>query len=94
MMRDITAYNADKLEQTAEQIETMIGVTRETSTLNQQSVNHYTEWIPKYDEFQDPQSAMRAAEVAMRLQESAGFLRLAVEQMRSSLTIIREGEMR
>ena len=61
---------------------------------NQQSVDHYTQWEPKYDEFEDRESAMRSAEIAMRLEQSADDLNAAANQMDQALKIAVEGEMR
>jgi len=61
---------------------------------NQESVDHYTQWEPKYDEFEDRESAMRSAEIAMRLEQAADDLQAAANQMEQSLKIAVEGEMR
>lgn len=61
---------------------------------NQKAVDHYTQWEPKYDEFEDRESAMRSAEIAMRLEQAADDLNAAANQMDRSLKIAVEGEMR
>ena len=61
---------------------------------NQESVDHYTQWEPKYDEFDDRESAIRSAEIAMRLEQAADDLQAAANQMEQSLKIAVEGEMR
>ena len=61
---------------------------------NQTAVDHYTQWEPKYDEFEDRESAMRSAEIAMRLEQAADDLQAAANQMDQALKIAVEGEMR
>ena len=61
---------------------------------NQQSVDYYTQWEPKYDEFEDRESAIRSAEIAMRLEQAADDLQAATHQMDQALKIAVEGEMR
>ena len=94
MSRDTIQANAYRIRT----IRTRMIAIRKTITniaqANQQSVDHYTQWEPKYDEFQDRESAIRSAEIAMRLEQAADDLQAAAHQMDRALKIAVEGEMR
>ena len=87
MSREVIQANADKIR----------AIRRSMNKIakdNQQSVDHYTRWEPKYDEFEDRESAMRSAEIAMRLEQAADDLQAAAHQMDQALKIAEEGGIR
>lgn len=94
MSRSIIRVNADRLRAIRASMLALRDTMDNISQANQQSVDHYTQWKPKYDEFQDRESAMRSAEIAMRLEQAADDLNAAANQMDQSLKIAIEGEMR
>ena len=94
MSRSIIRANADRLRAIKTSIIDLRDAIANVAQANQESVDHYTQWDPKYDEFEDRESAMRSAEIAMRLEQAADDLQAAANQMDRSLKIAIEGEMR
>lgn len=94
MSRSIIRVNADRLRAIRASMLALRDTMDSVAKANQQSVDHYTQWEPKYDEFEDRESAMRSAEIAMRLEQAADDLNAAANQMDQSLKIAMEGEMR
>ena len=94
MSRSAIRVNADRLRAIKASMLALRDTMENVAQANQESVDHYTQWEPKYDEFQDRESAMRSAEIAMRLEQAADDLQAAANQMEQSLKIAVEGEMR
>ena len=94
MSRNLIRANADRLRAIKTSIIDLRDAIANVTQANQESVDHYTQWEPKYDEFEDRESAMRSAEIAMRLEQAADDLQAAANQMDRSLKIAVEGEMR
>ena len=94
MSRNFIRDNAARLRYIREQLIRLRETINDIAESNQTSVDHYTEWEPKYDEFEDRESAMRSAEIAMRLEQAADDLQAAANQMSRSLKIAIQGEMR
>lgn len=94
MSRSFIRNNAARLRNIKEQIIRLRETLNDTAERNQTSVDHYTEWEPKYDEFEDRESAIRSAEIAMRLEQAADDINASIHQMEQSLKIATEGEMR
>ena len=94
MSRNAIRVNADRLRAIRTSMLALRDTMENVAQANQESVDHYTQWEPKYDEFQDRESAMRSAEIAMRLEQAADDLNAAANQMDRSLKIATEGEMR
>ena len=94
MSRNHIRANANKIRDTIDSITTLRDTIDNVAQANQQSVDHYTQWEPKYDEFEDRESAIRSAEIAMRLEQAADDLQAATHQMDQALKIAVEGEMR
>ena len=94
MSRNHIRANANKIRDTIDSITTIRDTIDNVAQANQQSVDHYTQWEPKYDEFEDRESAIRSAEIAMRLEQAADDLQAATHQMDQALKIAVEGEMR
>ena len=94
MSRNRIRVNADRLRAIRNSMLALRYTMDNVAQANQESVDHYTQWEPKYDEFEDRESAMRSAEIAMRLEQAADDLNAAANQMDRSLKIAIEGEMR
>jgi len=94
MSRSLIRNNAERLHDIKEQLLQLRETLNDTAERNQTSVDHYTQWEPKYDEFEDHESALRSAEIAMRLEQAACDIDASVHQMEMSLKIATEGEMR
>ena len=94
MSRDTIQANADKLHTLHILMLEISNTITQIAQDNQQSVDHYTQWEPKYDEFQDKESAIRSAEIAMRLEQAADDIQAAANQMSQAMKIAVEGEMR
>ena len=94
MSRSIIQVNADRLRAIKTSMLALRDAIDNVAQDNQESVDHYTQWEPKYDEFEDRESAMRSAEIAMRLEQAADDLQAATHQMDQALKIAVEGEMR
>ena len=94
MSRNTIRVNADRIRAIRTSMLAIHNTITQIAQDNQQSVDHYTQWEPKYDEFQDRESAIRSAEIAMRLEQAADDLQAAANQMDQSLKIAVEGEMR
>ena len=94
MSRDHIRANANKIRDTIDSITTLRDTMDNVAQANQQSVDHSTQWEPKYAEFEDRESAIRSAEIAMRLEQAADDLQAATHQMDQALKIAVEGEMR
>ena len=94
MSRSIIRFNAERLHSIRNSMLTLRDAMNHVAKDNQESVDHYTQWEPKYDEFNDRESAIRSAEIAMRLEQAADDLQAAANQMEQSLKIAVEGEMR
>ena len=94
MSRSFIRNNAARLRNIKEQLLRLRETLNDTAKSNQTSVDHYTQWEPRYDEFEDRESAMRSAEIAMRLEQAADDLQAAANQMDQALKIAVEGEMR
>ena len=94
MSRSSIRVNADRLRAIKASMLALRDAMDNVAQANQESVDHYTQWEPKYDEFQDRESAMRSAEIAMRLEQAADDINAAANQMDRSLKIATEGEMR
>ena len=94
MNRSSIRVNADRLRAIKASMLALRDTMDNIAQANQESVDHYTQWEPKYDEFQDRESAMRSAEIAMRLEQAADDLNAAANQMDRALKIAMEGEMR
>ena len=94
MSRDTIQANADRIRAIKTSMIDLRDAIANVAQDNQQAVDHYTQWEPKYDEFEDRESAIRSAEIAMRLEQAADDLQAAAHQMDQSLKIAVEGEMR
>ena len=94
MSRNHIQANANKIRDTINSITTLRDTIDNVAKANQESVDHYTQWEPKYDEFEDRESAIRSAEIAMRLEQAADDLQAAAHQMDQALKIAVKGEMR
>ena len=94
MSRDTIQANTDKLHTLHTIMLEISNTITQIAQDNQQSVDHYTQWEPKYDEFQDRESAIRSAEIAMRLEQAADDIQAAGNQMSQAMKIAVEGEMR
>ena len=94
MSRSIIRANADRLRAIKTNRLALRDAIANVAQNDQESGDHYTQWEPKYDEFQDRESAIRSAEIAMRLEQAADDLQAAANQMDRSLKIAIEGEMR
>ena len=92
--RDTIRVNADRIRAIRTSMLKLKNSISNIAQANQQSVDHYTQWEPKYDEFQDRESAIRSAEIAMRLQQAADDIQAAANQMSQAMKIAVEGEMR
>ena len=94
MSRNTIRVNADRIHAIRTSMLKLRNSISNIAQDNQQAVDHYTQWEPKYDEFEDRESAIRSAEIAMRLEQAADDLQAATHQMEQSLKIAVEGEMR
>ncbi len=94
MSRNVIRDNAKKIRAIKTIMLALRDEMNEVAQANQESVDHYTQWEPKYDEFEDRESAMRSAEIAMRLEQAADDLNAAANQMDQALKIAVEGELR
>ena len=94
MSRSSIRVNADRLRAIKASMLALRDAMENVAQANQESVDHYTQWEPKYDEFEDQESAIRSAEIAMRLEQAADDLNASIHQMEMSLKIATEGEMR
>lgn len=94
MSRNHIRANANKIRAIKTSMLDLRDAIANVAQSNQESVDHYTQWEPKYDEFEDRESAIRSAEIAMRLEQAADDLNAAANQMDRSLKIAVEGEMR
>lgn len=94
MSRNVIRDNADRIRAIKTNMLALRDEIDNVAQANQESVDHYTQWEPKYDEFEDRESAIRSAEIAMRLEQAADNLNAAANQMDRSLKIAVEGEMR
>ena len=92
--RNTIRVNADRIRAIRTSMLKLRNSINNIAQANQQAVDHYTQWEPKYDEFEDRESAIRSAEIAMRLEQAADDLQAATHQMEQSLKIAVEGEMR
>lgn len=94
MSRNVIRANADRIRAIKTSMLALRDAIDNVAQANQESVDHYTQWEPKYDEFEDRESAIRSAEIAMRLEQAADDLNAAANQMDRSLKIAVEGELR
>ena len=92
-MEHEVSHDATKTEIVSKDLEAFIDQTDEIQIGSEANLEHYSVWIERYDQLDDPESSLRSAVVCLTLNHALSLLREAAKNLRQARDVIREGEM-